>query len=775
MKLQVFSTKRNIRSFYEIQKSQNSLLSKAISIGEFFELAVIVPNLKKATELIEILKMQEAVLQTKKATEILHIPNEFFAFLKNNEYLFSFFKELKREKITIQNLKNQDIYAHYDEHLDILSELEKNYLDLLENDGFYDNISVIDKYKLNTDYIKSFSEIHINVDGDLDAFSFEIITKISEICSVFLNINSGKFNQKMISQISNLTGLNLAQNKQYQINLSQKQIVLETDWNYACEPILSFVGTRSAQCAFVFDEISEFLRQGLEASKIAVILPDESFAGILQNADKNKMLNFANGISFCDTREFVIFDNLKIALDLNLDYKFDENYLETSKILDKNISIFNFLKLPTEIYDKFSQIYNQICSYDEFLNTILLVLENSTEQIKKNIFELIFELKSVILLNKLKFSQVYELFLIKIRSLKLPSVGGGEITVMGILESRGSKFDGIVIIDFNDDFVPKRSKKEMFLSSKIRAKAGLASHFDRENLQRFYFESLIKNAKNVSICYVNNEEKIKSRFAKSLKCKEMQKHSQNAYLNALKSQNLILNVSKENFIAKHDFFASPMSFSRLNTYLKSPRAYYYKYVLGLSEPRSLEKTAANKGDIIHKCFQIYFEENKNYFDKDKFMQIVEKQELDRISKLELLYDLDRIQKVQNDHFANGFCVSKCEFEIEAVYHEIAITGRIDRIDINEKTGEIYLIDYKSGFVDKKSLQLSFYEALYGQNAKGFYFDLKNELNFLSNGVSIESLDSVFEELKSINNTLIDFSKTGTGWQYFNDKLLKLKR
>lgn len=50
----------------------------------------------------------------------------------------------------------------------------------------------------------------------------------------------------------------------------------------------------------------------------------------------------------------------------------------------------------------------------------------------------------------------------------------------------------------------------------MRKKAGLISYDRRENLQRFYYESLMKNALEVSICFVENEEKSKSRFLDEL-------------------------------------------------------------------------------------------------------------------------------------------------------------------------------------------------------------------------------------------------------------------
>lgn len=83
--------------------------------------------------------------------------------------------------------------------------------------------------------------------------------------------------------------------------------------------------------------------------------------------------------------------------------------------------------------------------------------------------------------------------------IKLSYVGGGKVTVMGLLESRGLSFDGVVILDFNEDFVPKRSINELFLNNEVRKKAGLISYERRENLQRLYYENLMKNAKNLAL------------------------------------------------------------------------------------------------------------------------------------------------------------------------------------------------------------------------------------------------------------------------------------
>ncbi|EAK2797672.1 hypothetical protein FC656_08870, partial [Campylobacter jejuni] len=110
---------------------------------------VCLSNFHKASSYESLLLMQEACLKSKDLEKKLGISVEFFAFLKNNEYLFSFFKELSLEKKSIEDLKNNDYYATYNEHLEILDEVYKNYLALLEKNSFYDDLSLPKNYTLN--------------------------------------------------------------------------------------------------------------------------------------------------------------------------------------------------------------------------------------------------------------------------------------------------------------------------------------------------------------------------------------------------------------------------------------------------------------------------------------------------------------------------------------------------------------------------------------------------------------------------------------------------
>ncbi|WKW18152.1 PD-(D/E)XK nuclease family protein [Campylobacter fetus subsp. fetus] len=70
---------------------------------------------------------------------------------------------------------------------------------------------------------------------------------------------------------------------------------------------------------------------------------------------------------------------------------------------------------------------------------------------------------------------------------------------------------------------------------------------------------------------------------------------------------------------RHDFFATELSFSRLNTYLACKRKYYYRYILGIKEYRGFDKDiSSHLGSTIHSALQEYFSKFKTKFVKKSF-------------------------------------------------------------------------------------------------------------------------------------------------------------
>ncbi|EHO6154904.1 hypothetical protein KLZ75_000988, partial [Campylobacter coli] len=556
MILRIFSSSRKIKEYQEKAKAKNALLDSAFLVSDFLD-RVCVVNSFKASSYESLLLMQEACLKSKDLEKKLGISAEFFAFLKNNEYLFSFFKELSLEKKSIQDLKNNDYYATYNEHLEILDEVYTNYLLLLKQHNLYDDLSLAQEYKLNLDFLNEYEGIYYDLQGFLSKFEEDLLCEISKIKSTIISFKTSKFNLEYLLELDFLKDIHLELDMFYEVNLSQKKILKQEKLSNPNTLIkLKAFELRSLQCAFVMDEISNFVRAGIDPEKIAVITPDESFCELLKLFDKNNMLNFASGVSI---KESLFYQKIKALYNgANSDafiYKIDENYFEQEKmIFDYHNTLLHYLELQ---FEDFRTRFDQICDLQYFENLIHSFLKDESQELMNLVQKELCFIKDLLKNKSLKLKELMQLFFMQLDQIKLSYVGGGKVTVMGLLESRGLSFDGVVILDFNEDFVPKRSINELFLNNEVRKKAGLISYERRENLQRLYYENLIKNAKKLSISFVENEEQTRSRFLDELDFNFFEEKTtpSKAYLNALKLgyQGVRLNLNPIKApVLKHD-------------------------------------------------------------------------------------------------------------------------------------------------------------------------------------------------------------------------------
>ncbi|ELK3769707.1 hypothetical protein Q7F94_001368, partial [Campylobacter coli] len=577
MILRIFSSSRKIKEYQEKAKAKNALLDSAFLVSDFLD-RVCVVNSFKASSYESLLLMQEACLKSKDLEKKLGISAEFFAFLKNNEYLFSFFKELSLEKKSIQDPKNNDYYATYNEHLEILDEVYTNYLLLLKQHNLYDDLSLAQEYKLNLDFLNEYEGIYYDLQGFLSKFEEDLLCEISKIKSTIISFKTSKFNLEYLLELDFLKDIHLELDMFYEVNLSQKKILKQEKLSNPNTLIkLKAFELRSLQCAFVMDEISNFVRAGIDPEKIAVITPDESFCELLKLFDKNNMLNFASGVSI---KESLFYQKIKALYNgANSDafiYKIDENYFEQEKmIFDYHNTLLHYLELQ---FEDFRTRFDQICDLQYFENLIHSFLKDESQELMNLVQKELCFIKDLLKNKSLKLKELMQLFFMQLDQIKLSYVGGGKVTVMGLLESRGLSFDGVVILDFNEDFVPKRSINELFLNNEVRKKAGLISYERRENLQRLYYENLIKNAKKLSISFVENEEQTRSRFLDELDFNFFEEKTtpSKAYLNALKLgyQGVRLNLNPIKApVLKHDIFEKELSFSRLNLFLNQKRTY----------------------------------------------------------------------------------------------------------------------------------------------------------------------------------------------------------
>ena len=755
----VFTNSRKIREFNA--GFNDELIPKSLSIAEFYKKAIFVNGRFECDSTYALVLMNRACASVKEANSVLKIPTEFFEFLKNNDYLFSFFKELAISKKSIEEIKFNDIYADFEEHLSILEAVLKEYESLLDKEDLYDDITLPKIYSINEAYIRSFSEISLHIDGILSEFEWEILEKISKLTTLKIIFQTSVFNKKLIEKIRQISAISEFENyKKYELNLNTNELVcLENITKF--EPVLvRNFATRSLQCAYAMAKASEFVREGIKPENIAVILPDEGFSEILRLHDSAKIFNYAMGESFKNTKFYEALYYITRAINEEASPVFDQSKCESYEELGFILSEFG---VSEQLFEKFKASYFEACEFAKFKELIdeLLVLENEPRCEEKLALEL-FRMENLCRYFSFSLKQLSEIFLLNISRLSIDDVGGGKISVMGMLESRGMKFDGVIIVDFNDNFIPARSANEMFLNSKVRQKAGLISYIERENLQRFYYESLINNAKKVAISCCVNEESIPSRFLKNFKMIKDEKFSDEAYLKLFLKGEASLNLSDDEIILEHDFFANPLSFSTLNLFLTCPRKYYYTKIAHINAPKAIASELGTKqGNSVHSAlFEYYtseFYKQNNVFDLAVFKEMLAKQNLTPLEFEIWTHKFKEYEIYENERLRAGFRILECEKEVQSEFCGVQIKGFIDRIDVGAND-DVLILDYKTGEANVNSLQLAFYEALYGGKVRSAYYALKNEPSLVSSKKSVEDLNGEIEKLKTINKTKINFER-----------------
>ena len=153
----------------------------------------------------------------------------------------------------------------------------------------------------------------------------------------------------------------------------------------------------------------------------------------------------------------------------------------------------------------------------------------------------------------MKIKSLVSLFLQRLGSRSLDDVRGGKITVMGVLETRSVNFDVVIIVDFSESNVPKKSDKDMFLNTQIREMANLPTMSDRESLQKHYYDLLISRSKEVAISYVSSNDSSGSRFLKQLNIKESSPHAELNYANILFNRSMPHAKKEKEIVLEYSF------------------------------------------------------------------------------------------------------------------------------------------------------------------------------------------------------------------------------
>jgi len=687
--LHIYPTSRAIRSIRQLSKEREGFLPTLMRMDEFEKRAVLVSERgqKQIDPLQRILLLREA--SRFEDFSLLKVDYALVRFFTKSDALFKFFEELSAEHVPFDTLIDADPYAEFETHIKILKELRRRYQMLLAEKGLTDTMFLPESYRLNEGFLKGYAQIDIYLEGYLSLFELELLEKITAYTTVQIHYVTTRFNRKMLARFQTC-GIELEENRAVCFDLGKKCVLTSKENHQPIHASLFSVEERVEQVALAFVKIEEMVRKGIAPEEIVLILPDEGFKEYFMLFDKQNNLNFAMGYDYRNKPFYKMVEALYL-------YRQTPNQETRQRLAYYGLSL--------EKIEAQREVTELSCS--SFFSKLAEIIvfdkkESETVEEKYYLFERLFENEI------LGYTEWLYLWLKTLSEITIDDVGGGKITVMGVLETRGISFRGVVIVDFNEGIVPAVSGKDMFLNSTVRAFAGLPTKADREALQKQYYHRLLQQAEEAVLCYCTSENRLPSKFLYELKLSNAIQTK--APLQLLYPCNIIANREADPKVEQFDAFAQTWSPARLKVWLECKRKYYYRYLLNIN---AKEEQTLNEGAFLHTLLEQLYQEQNFYQTQEVLTQrlhsIMEKllpqqDAQSRYRKLLWQEKLKGFVAKEIAHFQAGWRVVAREVNIAGEIGGLKFKGRIDRIDQNQS--DTLILDYKSGRVEKEPKKLN---------------------------------------------------------------------
>ena len=758
----ILPTSRAIRSHLLQEQTSDGFLSKYLSIGEFLQRVVRVDGYCKIDEDTRTLLLLEAADFSNFAS--LKIERNFFTFTQNATYLFRFFEELSGELIPIEQLELADTYGDYEEHIRILQELYQRYKTLCEEKKVLDTIFVPQNYMLNESYIRSLGEIELYALGYLTNFELEVLQDVAKVVPLSLRYKSNHFNTKLSTKFQAMD-MAIVDDAEMLLNLRTKEVSHVKPQTISISAEVQSVSQSLLQVGFVKQKVYAMIQAGIAPEKIVVVLPDENFAEQLRRFDNEHNFNFAMGISVGNS---LFVEGLE-AVSAYIDNMSVENSARINRVGGELLEgIFKAYKSPVKQLD-FSALMAPFLEKEHDVAVVEIVKE-----------ELYYFEKILPVLGDAPLKSALHLFVNRLKAKSIDDVRGGKVTVMGVLETRLVDYEGVIVVDFNEGTVPRKSEKDLFLNSATRHKASLPTTSEREDLQKLYYHSLFAQAKKVYICYVASNDAVPSRFLTQLGLKLSTQLYDEDYAPIVMPIMQYEKLVPQAIQGEYDFCKHRLSATGLKTFLTCKRKFYYNYIAGIKN-HEIKKDMPQEheiGSALHKALQVVYEKECSYSDVSTLRSAVHSaleesgghSVLDKYLHKLWMKRLEPFFENEIERF-KGVRVEACEKKLSCEVNGIRLYGEIDRIDATVDGLEV--LDYKSGKITtytKRTLenatdfQLEFYYLLtqtIGEvNNCGFY-DL-NMGKIVYEPLlheKLEKLSNILDELRETKQ--FDFEMTDT--------------
>ncbi len=434
------------------------------------------------------------------------------------------------------------------------------------------------------------------------------------------------------------------------------------------------------------------------------------------------------------------------SLFINLDAlaASDDLYLLTNEMLKRlglGIKRNDLRELLSAIHEILFKDWEPLKNFKEFSDTLGKFMDIFIEKsalrnypLNLNIAERVLEIQTQLRDASFKEEtflkeEIFRIFDNKIAS-ELVSFTGTPLKglqILGLFETRSLNFDHVIVMDVNEGILPRLKIYDPLIPREVMVSLNLDRLELEEEIQRYQFTRLMASAKDVHLIYEEGKEKERSRFIEELiwekekRCGDLNRTDVTAASFQVKVDLRKESIKKTpamiEFLRKFSYSASSV-----NTYLRDPMEFYYKYVLGLEEKEDLldEPEARHVGTFIHALLEESFKpflgkapsinaalrnRVKRLFD-DRFEETFGKTLGSDAFLLRSVLE-ERINRFLDNEEKNLerkvkeilYLEHRFEDTIPLSVGPIKFKYIVDRVDRLED-GTIMIVDYKTGFIDQ---------------------------------------------------------------------------
>lgn len=316
------------------------------------------------------------------------------------------------------------------------------------------------------------------------------------------------------------------------------------------------------------------------------------------------------------------------------------------------------------------------------------------------------------------------------------------LQLMGMLESRVLDFETVIVTSVDEGTLPAGKSNNSFIPFELKKTYALPTHKEKDAVYTFHFYHLIQRAKNIYLLHnSDNESEMggeKSRFLIQL---ELEKQSNHNITNRVVAPKVPSVSTKLQEIQKspgvmekiRQLCVKGFSPSALTTYIRNPLDFYKQYILEIRDAQEVEETVAfnTLGTVVHDTLENFFAPFKGKIITEDDIKTIQKAVTSEVrlqfektySKVPLTrgrnllifevakryvsnmlkMELRELQKgVETEILAIETNIST-EINIEGIPVPVKIKGKVDRVD--RANGIYRIIDYKTGRVDQKQLEI----------------------------------------------------------------------